>query len=102
MSADWKVEHGPQRDPARDQTCAIFIDEGSGHRAKVSVATRTLGKNDEVGKGSTRKKQHAIDFLRAMLENFVEGGHELSAGELTEVDETVVQMSSVKRKFSNS
>ena len=98
---DWNLEHGPARDPARDRTLAIFVDNNSDRRAEVSIATQTLGQIGNLPEELDARKQHTINILRAMLEEF-EQHHEVKRGELIRVDEVSVDMGSLRSRFTPS
>lgn len=98
---DWKLEHGPQRDPSCDRALAIFFDDDSDRRAEVSIATRTLRQFGSLPEALEARKQHAIDVLRAMLDEF-EQGHEVRPGELAKIGEDDIDMRLVKSRFTPS
>src|SRR5271156_3960317 len=59
-NSDWRVEYGPDREYNLDRTYAIFYDNNSDRRLKVSIRTRLL-------------REFAIpplEVLRAMLRLF--------------------------------
>ena len=93
----WSLEHGPARDSTGNRTVAIFFNaDDSDRRAEVSIDTRTLGQFGDLPHELTARKAYAADVLLAMLEEFT---GQLGRGDLTQIDETKVNMSAVKQRF---
>ncbi len=93
----WTLEHGPERDSTGNKTVAIFFDaDDSDRRAEVSIDTRTLGQIGDLPRELTARKPYAANVLLAMLEAFTGA---IRSGDLTSIDETKVNMPTVKQRF---
>jgi hypothetical protein len=93
----WSLEHGPERDSTGNRTVAIFFDaDDSDRRAEVSIGTQTLGQIGDPPRELTARKPYSANVLLAMLEEFTGA---IRSGDLTSIDETKVNMPTLKQRF---